>query len=147
MTAISLNRIPGFEDGESESACVAEEGFGAGIRELRRQVVDDYYLPASRQLETPWEKFARLAAEWKQATKFMSSVTGMSTHWAYQQIIGMGAEALPLLLQDLEQEPDHWFWALHAITGVDPVPSSEAGDVSRMTDAWLRWGRERGPLG
>jgi hypothetical protein len=26
-----------------------------------------------------------------------------------------------LILQDLEQQPDHWFWVLRSITGENPV--------------------------
>ena len=29
---------------------------------------------------------------------------------------------VPLILAELEHEPDQWFWALEAITDEDPVP-------------------------
>jgi len=70
----------------------------------------------------------------------------MSLHPAYQQIIGMGRSAIPLLLDELQQEPDHWFWALSAITGEDPVPLHMRGNVAGMTESWLKWGREHGWL-
>lgn len=108
------------------------------------QAMEEYFRLASRQAEDVSEKFFRLATEWKQATMFVSSVTKMSAHPAYQQIIGMGEEAVPLLLKELARELDHWFWALQAITGVDPVPPSDAGDVERMAAAWVQWGREQG---
>ncbi len=54
----------------------------------------------------------------------------------------MGQPVLPLILQELERRPDHWFWALHAITGEDPARSTD--DVDAATDAWLNWGRARG---
>ena len=63
-------------------------------------------------------------------------------HPAYQQIIGMGEEALPLILEELSRRPGHWFWALKAITGEDPVPAEHAGEVPEMTRAWLEWGRQ-----
>ena len=34
----------------------------------------------------------------------------------YQRIIGMGLPVVPLILEELEREPDQWFWALEAIT-------------------------------
>lgn len=101
---------------------------------------------ALRQLETLAERFSRLAGEWKEATAFTSSVTAMSTHLAYQQIIGLGKPAVPFLLAELERELGHWFWALHAITGVDPVPPQDAGDVAKMAAAWVKWGRQQGHL-
>lgn len=44
----------------------------------------------------------------------------MAMHPAYQRIIGLGPEVAPLLLRELERQPDHWFWALKALTGADP---------------------------
>ena len=65
-------------------------------------------------------------------------------HPAYQQIIGMGEYALPLIFQALQREPDHWFWALGAITGENPVPDAHAGDLDAMTSDWLSWGDAHG---
>jgi hypothetical protein len=65
-------------------------------------------------------------------------------HPAYQAIIGMGRQVLPLILEELEQHGGHWFWALHSITQEDP-----ARDRINFTDAasaWLEWGRQRGFL-
>ena len=89
-------------------------------------------------------RFRELVRQWKEATAFMSSATDMATHPAYQQIIGMGKEALPLLLDELRREPDHWFWALKAITGEDPVALADRGKVGRMAQAWLDWDKKRG---
>jgi hypothetical protein len=58
----------------------------------------------------------------------------------------MGPAAVPLILREMQREPDHWFWALRAITGEDPVARADAGNIERMTQAWLRFGEERGYL-
>ena len=89
-------------------------------------------------------RYAALAAEWKAATAYSSSTTAMVTHPAYQAIIALGSAVVPLLLRDLEREPIHWFEALQAITGEDPVPHESWGRIPAMADAWLAWGRERG---
>ncbi len=65
-------------------------------------------------------------------------------HPAYQQIIGMGDRALPLIFKDLRREPDHWFWALQAITGENPVSEQNAGDLEAMTGDWLVWASTHG---
>ncbi len=90
------------------------------------------------------DKFRALAAHWKAETGFTSSTTEIAMHPAYQQIIGMGPAVVPLLLRELEQNLDHWFWALSAITGADPVPEASRGRIKEMAEAWLRWGREQG---
>ena len=65
-------------------------------------------------------------------------------HPAYQRIIGMGESAIPLLLEELDARPDHWAWALRAITGVDPVPDASRGKLRPTADAWVKWGRDNG---
>jgi hypothetical protein len=87
-------------------------------------------------------RFYSLAKRWREETRYVSSVHDMVLHPAYQQIIGMGKEALPFLFRELKRQPDHWFWALRAITGKDPVPPEEKGNVEAMTQRWLRWGAE-----
>jgi hypothetical protein len=89
-------------------------------------------------------RFAALAAEWKEATALESSTTAMVAHSAYQAIIALGPPVVPLLLRDLEREPSHWFEALRAITGEDPVPRDCWGRIPAMAAAWLAWGRQRG---
>lgn len=91
-------------------------------------------------------RFHNLVRQWKATTLFTSSGTEMALHPAYQQIIGMGKEALPLILGELKREEDHWFWALKSITGEDPVPEADRGSVPKMTAAWLQWAQKHGYL-
>ncbi|MBI5251084.1 MAG: hypothetical protein HY912_16470 [Desulfomonile tiedjei] len=90
------------------------------------------------------ETFRRLVEEWRTATLLSSSMTEMCMHPAYVRIIGLGRPVVPLLLRELLTNPDHWFWALFAITGANPVNPSDAGDLARMTEAWIRWGKTHG---
>ena len=89
-------------------------------------------------------EFSRLTHQWRAETEFSSSLTEMAGHPAYQRIIGMGRLALPMIFRELATEPDHWFWALKAITGCDPVPPSHRGNIESMAADWLAWGRSRG---
>ncbi len=56
----------------------------------------------------------------------------------------MGALAVPLIFAELRRETDHWFWALEAITGENPVPAENSGNVNAAAEAWLQWGRREG---
>lgn len=89
-------------------------------------------------------EFKRLAQQWKLERPRGADVTDMVMHPAYQRIIGLGPRAVPLILAQLEREPAHWFWALHAITGADPVPTESQGRLREMSDAWIAWGRKQG---
>lgn len=108
------------------------------------------YLRAREQSRTAQadieETFSMLAETWRSETRFLSAVDDIVLHSAYQSIIGMGRDAIPLLLRELQRKPSHWFWALRSITREDPVRPEDVGNIRNMTDAWLNWGRERGYL-
>ena len=93
----------------------------------------------SRQTE-----FKALVEQWRFEAGALSSTSRKAEHPAYQQIIAMGYDAVPLLLEELRQRPSHWFVALQAITGVNPVREEQTGYVDRMAEAWIRWGQGEG---
>ncbi|MEH1942661.1 MAG: hypothetical protein V7L01_20930 [Nostoc sp.] len=101
------------------------------------------YSFVSRQIDLEIT-FTALVNQWRQENRGVSSTNQMSMHPAYQQIIGMGEAAIPLLLRELEKKTGRWFWALKSITREDPVPSEHRGNTKEMTKAWLDWGRQRG---
>ena len=95
-----------------------------------------------------WERrFLELAATWKRERGPHSFSARLTDHPAYQQIVALGPEVVPLLLRELERSPDHWFRALHTLTGADPVPTESRGKMRDMADAWLRWGASKGTIG
>ena len=89
-------------------------------------------------------RFCALAEQWKAETIRIPSINRKMMHPAYQQIIGLGEAAIPFILEDLDKQPEHWFWALRAITGDNPVEEKYQGNIGIMTEAWLNWGREKG---
>jgi hypothetical protein len=90
------------------------------------------------------QRFDELVACWKRERGPHSSSARLTSHPAYQEIIKLGPAVVPLLLQELERAPDHWFRALHLLTGADPVREASQGKVREMADTWLRWGRANG---
>jgi type I restriction enzyme M protein len=82
--------------------------------------------------------------KWRKDTQHTSSVTKMITHPSYRRIMGMGREALPLIFRELKNRPDHWFVALNAITGEDPVLPDCT--FNQAVETWLAWGKEKGYL-
>jgi hypothetical protein len=53
----------------------------------------------------------------------------------------MGDRAVPLLLEELRDRPDHWLVALNKITGQDPAEPKST--FSEAVESWLSWGRQR----
>lgn len=90
------------------------------------------------------EEFSSLALQWKQDTFYLSSSTKIEAHSSYQAIISAGVEALPFIFADLRKEPDHWFFALYKITGINPINPEDAGNIKIMTQTWLAWADENG---
>jgi hypothetical protein len=89
-------------------------------------------------------EFRRHVAQWEDECKFLSSSTDRTKHEAYQAIISMGRQVLPLLLREMIERPNQWSAALVAICGENPVPPDARGDLSKVTAAWQKWALERG---
>jgi hypothetical protein len=117
-------------------------GMGTVPTPLRRQS-RPWEQPSSRVEHPAEEKFIRLRDQWKAEKRHESSTIKLVMHPAYQTIIGMGQDAVPFLLRELETNLDNWFWALRAITEANPVPDEIRGDGQAMAEAWLKWGREQ----
>lgn len=101
-------------------------------------------IDAAEETSSLADEFRHHADLWLSETANSSSIRQSVLHPSYQRIIGMGKPALPLIFERLAARPDPWFWALRAITGVDPVNPNDAGQVRKMADAWLAWARDRG---
>ena len=65
-------------------------------------------------------------------------------HSAYQQIIGIGGDAIPMLLREMERNYGRWFWALKSISREEPMTPEQRGKTKQMIEAWLNWGRKNG---
>lgn len=90
------------------------------------------------------EKFYALASDWEKDVAGVSSTAQMSQHPAYQEIISMGTQIVPLLLSELQKNPVYWLSALAAITGENPIKPEQRGRVKQMASAWIEWGKDRG---
>ena len=106
-------------------------------------------IPAKETPKTPLaqsveERFRSLEATWLAEVGYSSSSTELRGHPAFQEIIALGDAVVPLMLRDLAERPRLWVWALPRITGADPVPAPDRGNIAKMSEAWLRWGREHG---
>lgn len=122
-----------------------EEGVpGSDAQLLDEEVVTNAHsLEADRSLA---ERFQVQADKWTQETQHLSSPAQMMSHPSYQAILGMAVEnkqeVIRLLLLDLRQNRNEWFWALSYLTQANPIKPADAGKMDKMISAWTRWGRE-----
>jgi hypothetical protein len=113
------------------------------------------YIAPSRMVSAPVvdraaqrsERFRKLVSQWNMERGVSSSITEGALCLSYQEIIGMGPDAISLILAQLKSEgdePDQWFWALRVITGADPVDPQDSGDYLKMARAWFEWAAREG---
>ena len=102
-----------------------------------------HHLPLAYTEASVEERFRRLAAEWKEQSRYLSNTAQMAMLKPYQRIIGLGLPVVPLILEELNREPNQWFWALEAITEQNPVPPEAQGKVRMMAQAWIEWGKHK----
>ena len=65
--------------------------------------------------------FRALADTWLRDVAYASDKQTMVSNACYLQIIGLGPPGVRLLLGELQRAPNHWLWALQAITRQDPA--------------------------
>src|SRR4051794_3564044 len=97
--------------------------------------------PETVPAESVEQRFRRLEAIWEEETLYLSDAHRIIEHPAFQEILRLGEDVVPFMLRDLEKAPGHWVWALPRITGANPVPASDGGNIRKMSEAWVRWGR------
>ena len=90
------------------------------------------------------ERFRILADRWEDETRFLSNSEQVIAHPAHRAIVALGDPVVPLILDRMRAQGGHWFYALHAITGTNPVAREDRGVVAAMQAAWLQWGRDQG---
>jgi hypothetical protein len=91
-------------------------------------------------------RFREQADKWQSETAFLSSTPMRVMHDSYQTIMAMGPDVIPILLLDLQKTHRHWFWALRHLTNVDPVLERDKGNIDKMIDSWITWGRKEGKI-
>lgn len=106
---------------------------------------DSAISPMSKVSSELEEEFRTLAEEWYMETMPLSSYIEKILHPAYQRILVLGKPAVPLIINELRDMPNDWFWALRIITRRDPVDSSIAGRLDLMAEAWIKWWEQEDP--
>ena len=86
--------------------------------------------------------FKQLAEDWHRDRPRGVDVADMVMHPSYQRIIGMGEDAVSLILNELNRRPDHWFWALYSITGAKSRTRGLSGQHLRDGECMDRVGSE-----
>lgn len=92
------------------------------------------------------KSFYAVQQRWERETQFLSSSKLKKQHPAYQVLVENAKLTLPLILSELQRRPSHLVWILNEIATELPFTEEEAGDISAMSAAWVKWGKEDGKL-
>lgn len=96
------------------------------------------------------QQFLKEAEQWDSETAHLSSPVQRFNHPSYIAVLGMAQdhrdEVIALMLRDLQQNRREWFSALSYLTHENPIQRKDSGNLNRMIDAWVRWGKLRGRL-
>jgi hypothetical protein len=125
--------------GDSEQFAGTVFQFHVAVEIRRRDSIHQTSIDLRGNTDSLQDEFRELAARWKKATSFHSSLARKFMHEDYQSILAMGEPVIPPLLAELRASPDHWFWALKHIAREDPAKG--AVSVRDAVAAWLAWGR------
>ena len=79
------------------------------------------------------ELFDNYLAEWQRDTRYLSSVTAITSHPSFRMIVGMGGNAVPYILEEIERQPSNLVWALNAIF------HKKIGQGATVTEACKLW--------
>ena len=156
-------KLPSSAYSENTNQVSQDRYFEATIDELQRlsrlpKPIEAAAFENERILSQPWviatsvprvstsleQEFKRLRSLWHEETSGISSVTRILLSHHYLRIISLGPRAIPLILAELSQKPDHWFMALAVLSDSDPT--EQGFTFTQATEAWLKWGREHGYL-
>ena len=91
------------------------------------------FLIDSMEEENDRMLFNRYLDEWQRDTQFLSSVDTITANPAFCQIVNMGGNAVPLILEEIERKPSNLVWALNAIF------HKTIGNGKTITEACKLW--------
>lgn len=77
--------------------------------------------------------FERFLTDWQHDTRFLSSVTAITSHPSFNRIVNMGGNAVPYILEEIERKPSNLVWALNAIF------HKKIGEGATVTEACKLW--------
>jgi len=137
--------VAAFREGtQSEWSYRVREQYESERRVIR---VIKWYYRSRTEADIVQRSFYEHAERWKNETRHWSSLARRFAHPSYLRIVALAKystdnELERLILQELREDPDHWFDALTAITGDDPIQPNHGFDEA--VEAWLEWGRKKG---
>ena len=97
-----------------------------------KQVVIAFLLDTMKEKDDK-ATFNRLLTEWQNNTRFLSSTTAITSNPSFLQIVNMGGNAVPFIIEEISRKPSNLVWALNAIF------HKKIGKGTTVTEACRLW--------
>lgn len=91
-----------------------------------------------------WDSFYPVLNRWKSETALLSDPERITAHPSFRAIVENAGETLPLIIDELRKGPSLLVWALEDAFGERPYGPGDAGDICKMTEAWIAWAETNG---
>ncbi len=91
-----------------------------------------------------------LAAEWAEHCRrvwFSSNLSHYLDHAAYRQLVALGPDALPHIMERYQADELPWEFVLQEITGARVIEDPNAYSPAEAKAYWLRWWAEQAQNG
>ncbi len=84
--------------------------------------------------------FIEHASNWKNDTKYLSSLESITDNISCKKIIEIGKPAIELIVQEIKNGETNycWFYILYQIIGKNP-PANEFITCEQINRYWVRW--------
>ena len=94
------------------------------------------FITRQQQVKT---KFNTLKTKWLESASYHSNPIDLYENIYYKEIIELGKDVIPLLIEDLDSPMGDWYCALNKITGENPIQNINKGITKKMTEDWKKW--------
>jgi hypothetical protein len=76
---------------------------------------------------------------WIDETSAMSSVNPRYENQHFINIVNMGENVIPFIIDLLKQRPDSIMNAIEYISGINPIKKEHYGNIKSITKDWIDW--------
>jgi hypothetical protein len=90
------------------------------------------------------QRFYSLLNIWRSDTAFFSDPDLIVAHPAFQALVELAGDIVPLAIEDLRARPSNLVWVLDDAIGEVEYPRDIIGDLVAMSNAWIDWAERNG---
>ena len=87
------------------------------------------------------DRFENLKQQWEHDTMHRSDTESRVNHPAYREVVRMGKEVVPLIIEDIRNNGTaFWWFALLDILKEGPhIPEYARGRITLLNEMWVAW--------